>query len=296
MSASGFVTIADGGTVSPYAVETHPITIVKGTAYALLGALTNFGAQPIDDMAVIGKGASAIFHEVVQPSLLAHTVNFFLCATATAAVWKLLRKKPAKLDRQTELLVYTIGAALGAVGLFILTKHYYVVDARYLTIVFFALFIALCIGISRRNISPHVTVIAFIVLLFSIATGAVTTSRTTSASLAAGQQFQGRNVTVARVMKDQHISTLVGDYWRVVPIKNLSTHTTIIPLSSCRDIRTILATRQQDAVKSPYAVLVSEDKGQTDFPPCSLEAMTQNWGVPTEVVRVADQENLLIYR
>lgn len=297
MSASGFVTVADGGKVSPYAIETQPLAITKGTAYAVLGTLTNFGAQPINDITAIGKGTSAIFHEVVQPSLLAHTVNFFLFATAAAAAWRLLRKKPAKLDRQTELLVYTVGAALGAVGLFILTKHYYVVDARYLTIVFFALFIALCTAVSRRDISQRVRVVAFIALLFSIAAGVITTGHTTFASLSAGQQFHDRNVAVARAMKDHHINTLVGDYWRVVPIKNLVTHTTIIPLSSCSEVRTILATHQRDVLdNSPYAVLASEDKGQTDFPPCSLQTMTHAWGAPAEVVRVTSKENLLIYR
>lgn len=294
---SGLATVADGEKVSPYSIETQPRALLKATSYALSGALTNFGANPIDDMTAFGRGFAGVCKEIVHIGLIAHLVNLVLFAAALLGTGQLLRKRPKKADPLISMLIFMVGAAIGAIGLFIVTKHYYIVDARYLTIVFFALFLGLCIAVARKEWSEGSIVLSMAILLLAIAAGAIATGRTTLASLAAGQRFHERNVAVAQVLTTQHINGLVGDYWRVVPIKNMAPQIVITPLSSCSEKRVVLTSTQWNAFRAhPYAVLVSEDKSATDFPACSSKTMRDSWGMPTDSIQITSQEKLLIYR
>lgn len=295
INLSGVTTITDGDRVSPYSMETEPLKLLKATLYAGSGVLTNFGAQPVDDSSVVAEGVSAIIREILHPGLLAHLVNFGLCMTACYGVWWLLAKHRAD-TREYHVLILLFGAALAAVGVFVLTDHYHIVDARYLTMTFFALYWGLVVFVSKHHVSKQLATGLILLLVASVIFGVIDTARTTTRSLAAGEPIRARNEKIVGLMAENDVARLIGDYWRVFPIQHMAGNLAITPLASCQEEREVLASKAWNANGRPYALLLSKDKGQTDFPACSYDDSIAAWGRPTEVLSVTSTEKLLIYR
>jgi hypothetical protein len=296
LDSTGVTTIADSGRVSPYSTALQPKTLFKATMFAGLGTLTNFGAQPIDDLSAKGSGIAGVAREIMHLGLITHLVNLGLFVLACYSVWWLLFRRQGKAGSYHHILLLLTGAALAALGVFVLSAHYYLVDARYVAMTFFALFFALVLFVSQHIISSRFWVIIFPVLLLGIACGLTDVGRVTLRSLAATQPIRERNMKVAQLLQREHVTRLVGDYWRVFPIKDAAPALTITPLASCQEERTVLASSAWRTATKPYALLLSEDKGLTDFPACSFTDAVAGRGQPTEVLQVVPTEKLLIYR
>lgn len=198
------------------------------------------------------------------------------------------------------LLVWT---SMIAVISFILSDHYYAVDARYLTVIFFAVVISTVVYLRRVKIKAVSTVVLGALLLASILFGLVHASFTYLHEKRAISDISTRTASINQILSNHKSSVLVGDYWRVLPVKLAKSDQKITPLSNCTEIRQDLSSSEwnHDLTKGSFAYLLSLEGGNnTNFPKCTLEDVTAYYGRPNSSVLVAGslkhpKEFLLFY-
>ncbi len=104
-------------------------------------------------------------------------------------------------------------------------------------------------------------------------------------------------------MTHHPVDVLVGDYWRVVPIKQAASQSlTVLPLGSCTQPRNTLSSLawQPNLAHHSFAYLLSLDPSLTDFPRCTLNQIIQTYGRPNSSTLIAGslshpKELLLFY-
>lgn len=169
--------------------------------------------------------------------------------------------------------------------------------------VLFALFTALAAyGRGKNWSSQRLSAIGGVIVI-GIVLALPTVLRTYRSDQAALATTNSRNLLVAQVIKHHPVTTLVGDYWRVVPTKLVSHNSlNVTPLSSCTQMRNILSSQawQPDLNTHSFAYLLSLDGSLTDYPSCSLNQVVSNYGRPNASVVVAGnitkpKELLLFY-
>lgn len=294
---------------SPYGLVGSVHQLLLNTFYAGNGLLTNFGANPMFDAQVVRAAPTLAVQRLVSPYGIAFVVNvviFLACVAAVASVIKAVvirtKKQPA-LDHSTVFVLMLVASSCAAFATFIGSDHYAFVDARYLTITLFALFEALAIMSGTFRLTIVRLRFVFITLLLSILCGLIGAK-----ALAQGQQqallnIKGRNETISAALKQSPDYKLVGDYWRVVPIKDQSpTETSIVPMSDCVTPGSILSSKawSKDFEKHPFIYLLSLDKSLTNFPHCDSTAITRKYGQPNRSLIISGtpsnpQEMLLFY-
>jgi LmbE family N-acetylglucosaminyl deacetylase len=95
---------------------------------------------------------------------------------------------------------------------------------------------------------------------------------------------------VATALQRHKTDLLVGDYWRVLPIKMAShNRLTALPLGDCtQPISTLTSTAwQPDLSKRRFAYLVTLDGSLTNFPRCTLQQITARYGRPNATQIIA---------
>ena len=113
-----------------------------------------------------------------------------------------------------------IATTLVTIGAFVASNHYYAVDARYLTIVLFTLFIAGATLTRRKRWQAERLVSVGAICMLSIAIGLVVAKQINNNELAAFVPINQRDDKIVSIITHQHpTDVLVGDYWRVIPIK-----------------------------------------------------------------------------
>src|SRR5262249_4320128 len=120
-------------------------------------------------------------------------------------------------------------------------------------------------------------------LLIAAGIAAFTALHISSQQTTALQTVNERNSLVNDALKHHKVDVLVGDYWRVLPIK-LAAHgnLNVMPLRDCTEAGTVLTSRewQPDLSKHSFAYLVTLDGSITNFPNCSLAQITAKYGRP----------------
>ena len=289
------VTIFIGGdNLNPYGLAK-----LQDLPEALIGALaallTNYGASPIDNLAVLKDGILPTVRSIFHIGLFSHLVNLLLLVVSIYSAWHLVRQRTAaSVKVQTAGIL--LASSLTSIGLFVVAKHNYPVDARYLAISFFALFFSLVIVVSALSLPRRFLVVTAAVLLLSICLGAQDVNQTTSRSLTAMEMLSSRNNQVVRVLEREKITRVVGDYWRVYPIADLDHSITVQPLSSCRVLRQPLASGAWQVTVRPFAYLQTNTAGPADFSACTVSDAEALFGPATNIVTVNDKESLVIYR
>lgn len=304
------VTHFSGGGSSPYALTGNLHSLLLGGLYAVLGWLTNFGANPAYDATEVRNIPAYAAHHISSPSGLAYAVNLLLLLAGLWAAGRLLwqsfriPKRTEKLpDAATGLALTLLFSAVAATGLFIGTNHYYAVDARYLSIALFAIIIAAAAFARRKVWDRKHVVIAGLVIILSIFLAVPSTLNTYNDDRSALTDITERNQTVAQILHNHKVSALVGDYWRVIPIRQAAKQAiNVMPLSNCTQQRADLSTTawNVDLNKDSFAYLLSFDKSLTDFPQCSQAQVTAAFGHPDANVLVTGTfaqptEELLFY-
>lgn len=299
------LTHIQGGS-SPYSLVHSFKELVLGVFYGATGIFTNMGANPGYDATQIRQLPAYIFHHIWSLGGLVFLLNLAIAGVAIFAVWQIVsraftKKKIFFGDR------YTLAALLAASGLvafllFVSTSHYFVVDARYLTITMFSLFVALAVRLRPARFKPDVVLLGGGLLIFGMVLALPPAYKAYRLERSAMAETNYRNVLVAQALKHHKVKALVGDYWRVLPIKTSFNSIVPMPLSNCNDFRTVLTSKtwQPDLNKTSFAYLLSTDRGLTDFPNCSLEQVVLSYGPPESSVLIAgslDQpkELLLFY-
>ncbi len=228
LNASHFIHIANSASVNPYNFITNLHTLELGLIYALLAFLTVFGANPASDTRLLHKVPSEALHTLASASGLTLVVNCLLLLGGLLAALILIHQTAFKgrhdpEDSKASLSTMLLWSTVVALALFVGTNHYYPVDARYVGIATFTLFRYWNDVVFWKFTfkSEH----GFSRVLYFLARGLprgmkirlVTKMYHDESS--ALNLTESRNQTVAQILEHHPVHTLLGDYWRVMPIK-----------------------------------------------------------------------------
>ncbi|MDB5165524.1 MAG: hypothetical protein JWM00_414 [Candidatus Saccharibacteria bacterium] len=304
INASGITHIASGTIAGPYAFVQTGKEVVLGIVHAMLSLLTNLGANPASDTRLLGTVPSQAAASLTSPRGPGLIINVLIALAGFTAVVYIIRismqriktKKKARTrkavsprDEALNISAMLIWSTIAACGAFVISNHYYPVDARYVGIAVFALFISLATFVrSYRFKRPERIVLVGAVIVVSIfmSLGAATSSH--NEEKAAHADIAGRNSSILGAIKHHPVDVLVGDYWRVLPIKLAAkTPLAITPLAGCTQSREVLSSHiwQLDLRHHSFAYILTLDRGITDdYPSCSLAQVTKTYGQPNTSV------------
>ena len=301
INAMGTTHIVGQSSTSPYAVVHSAKTAATAGVFAVMGLFTNFGANPAYDAGIIREIPQRALTRLLSPSGISYLINacvllYGLWIASKFLLASLLKSraraiKPSTSFRLTLILLWT---ALADLAVFVASNHDYAVDSRYLTIWLFTIFVALASYASKKKPKPEQLLGA--ALLLCIALGAaipqlVQTQRSGQGALA---DINLRNKQVYRALQTHRTSTLVGDYWRVLPIQlagapSDKTRVVADPIADCTQPRTVLTSDawQPELRGHRFAYLLSFDASLTDFPHCNLDQVTKQYGRPNATELIA---------
>lgn len=282
-----------GGSTGPYGIIHSAHSLALGLVFGFLGLLTNFGANPAFDAATLrsipGLAADRLF-SVSGPGYLVNlailSVGLFVCVCLLRHSLAYNKDKTVEIDdTPTELSIFLIWSSLAAGASFVITDHYYVVDARYLTIALFTVFI--CLATYLRNIKLNTMWLVRLnaVLLVVIVLATFGSRQMAQAQQKALDDTNSRNETIVSILAARKVDTLVGDYWRVIPTRQASNNTLhVTPLADCFTPRDVLSSKswQPDLTTTGFAYLLSFDKSLTNYPSCTLDQVIATYGRPNK--------------
>jgi LmbE family N-acetylglucosaminyl deacetylase len=297
-------TIANSTTSSPYPV----VHTLKGLAEALFfgvgSVLTNFGANPVHAEVVIKSVPSALGHSLSY-STVAYLVNLAVLLSSLWLAIKLWRqyRQAEKQSLATRFALALCGASIASVAIYVLTDHYYPVDARYMTIMVFALFISA--AVYMRQYSPRLRYVGMIsaVLVVSIVIGIFTARHEYQQSQTALLSRAQLTHYIADSMAQYHVGTLIGNYWYVTPVKARSSQPlTVLPMADCRTPQPYLTSTNWHQAPHYLAVayLAVKDSNGSTYDGCTAVQITGLYGTPTKRIVLAGasvqpDQLLLIY-
>lgn len=303
VNASGLTNLSSQANGGPFSLIHNLHSLVLGTIFAGLGLLTNFGANPVYDTGVLAHLLSTLRLRLFSLETISYLVNLVLFGLGGYVAVRFLvdslrHSKPEKFEASTanKLSLFLLWSTLAAIGAFIFTDHYYAADARYLGISLFAAIIMAATYIRNHNftLTKRMIQIVPVVLAISVVIGlfaSIGTYRTDKAALA---DINARNSLVAAAVSQHPVSVLVGDYWRVLPIKQLSAKPIqVMPMANCTQPRQVLSSHiwQPDLNQHSFAYLLSLDKGLTDYPACSLKQVLSVYGNPNASQLISGTQN-----
>jgi LmbE family N-acetylglucosaminyl deacetylase len=311
ISATGVTRIASqSGVVGPYGLVHNLHSMALGVIYAVLGLLTDFGANPAFDATRLRDIPGRLQAHLVSPGGITYLINAAILAAGLVMAIRLVtaslspkENKKTHFDNKSLLSIMLIWTTLAAFGSFIVSNHYYVVDARYLTISLFAIFIAGATFISKRHWQPEKVVLAGLVIAVGIVLGITSAVQNYSDDKNGLATLNLRNSVISQVLSRHPVTALVGDYWRVIPIKLASGNTVnVMPLAGCTLVQNVLSSKvwQPDLHSSSFAYLLSLDVNLTNYPSCTLKQVTHAYGRPNASALIAGslsqpKELLLFY-
>ncbi|HSX23952.1 MAG TPA: PIG-L family deacetylase, partial [Candidatus Saccharimonadales bacterium] len=309
INISGLTHIAGKLDSGPYGLIHTSRALALGCIFGALGLLTNFGANPAFDAAVLRKIPELAAHRLLTVSGVTYLINFTIFARGAYAVIRLLvaslLPRKHKLDNPTKLSLLMFWSSLAAAGAFVVTDHYYVVDTRYLSIIPFTVFIAAATYLrSKPLVREKIWLGAGTLITIGIVAGGFTVIRTNRADVTALSDLSGRNNLIVQSVRNHPVDVLVGDYWRVLPVKAAAAPTslTVMPLQDCTVARDILSSEnwQPDLTRHSFAYILSFDKSLTNYPHCTLDQIIAHYGAPNQSVLIAGslhepKEVLLFY-
>ncbi len=273
----------------PYGLVQSGKSLALGCYYAITGLLTNFGANPAAVATTVREMPRQAVRSLIGIGGLAYLINLGVLIVGLLAALGVMGASFKKShngvdhDSLSLLAILLLWATIAAAGAFAVTNHDYVVDARYLTISVFAVFTALAVVLRNKRLRSEFLILTGAVLIVGNIFGLAASLQAHNDSLTAQSNIDGRNLLVAQALSYHSVSVLVGDYWRVVPTKLVSSKPlNIMPLSDCTTPRSILSSSewQPNLGNQSFAYLLSLDKGLTDFPTCSLQQVVTKYGRP----------------
>ena len=310
ISALHITHLVNSAAASPYGVVHSAQSLVLGAVYAIAGLFTNLGANPAYDKTVLRQLPNGLVTGLWGYSGLAYVFAACLLIFALVAVWRVLRPtfssapRGVVLPAASLLSLSLIASSLAAFGVFVATTHYYAVDARYLTICFFALAVVASVRLRRQQWRwPEDLILVSCALLPAIALAAVTASHISQQQTAALHGITERNDSIVAALKHHKVDVLVGDYWRVLPVK-LASHDSlnVMPMADCTQPASVLTSNlwQPNLAKHSFAYLLSLDRSLTNYPTCTLAQITAKYGGPNASQVIAGTpasptETLLFY-
>jgi LmbE family N-acetylglucosaminyl deacetylase len=272
--------------------------VLLSVGYGLADLFTNFGANPAYDATMVHNLPSVLYHRLGSLSGVSYIINavvliygLFICSRFLRAglVKSRAAIKPSTSFRLTNMMIWV---SLAAIGIFITTNHYYAVDSSYLTICLFAVFVALAAYSSKKRLQPGRLLSVAAILCLGMVAATPQLIHTQKSGQQALADIDTRNQLVAQSLQTHHIDTLVGDYWRVLPIKADAVQKQSLiamPLSNCTQASIVSTSQawQPNLHGRPFAYLLSFDKSLTDYPHCNLRQVTKIYGLPNSSELIA---------
>lgn len=294
------------GQGSPYAFTNTLYEATLAVIYGVLGVLTNFGANPAYGAKTIGGIPQEMISELGSYKLGAYLLNGALVCLLLLASVTLVRnnffherthRKQANeaVSKEALLALGLLSTSLVAFVSFIATDHYYLVDSRYLAIFFFSGVVSTAIYIKTKSISQNTSIFTAVLCTVAILSACYGAIRTHRVDVSANAAHAQRNESVAQTLNNEKVEVLVGDYWRVLPIRVVSqSNLSVLPLADCTSPRTVLTSTawepKLNTVK--FAYLLTLDGSATDFPACSMEQVIKRYGTPIQQQVVAGTESI----
>jgi LmbE family N-acetylglucosaminyl deacetylase len=309
VSISGLTNIAGQG-VGPYGLVTTAKDVVLGAIYGLAGIFTNSGANPAYDAVEIKQMPARAIHHLYGFAGFGLVINILLTGLAVWWAYRLTlgmmtntKRKVVKTDDRSMLALALISTTLVAFAEYVFTQHYYAVDARYLSISFFTLLVVAAAWFStKKRIHSEQLVLGGAVLIISCLLSSAAVVGRHADDVAALSSVDARNQIVAKALAVHRVGVLVGDYWRVVPTKQISkSPLAIMPLADCTTPRGVLSSTawQPDLHHTSFAYLLTFKGSLTDFPRCSLSQVADIYGRPNASYLVsgtlADPDEVLLF-
>ena len=309
INASHITHLSNQASIGPYSVTQGASNVALGCLYAVLGLFTNFGANPAYDSTVVRNIPHTLYDRLTSLGGPAYIINAIILIFGLYIISRLLHKswvnRQGRIasDKASLLSIMLIWTTIIAFASFITTDHYYAVDARYLTISLFAIFIAVAAYARSKKWRPEMVVTAGLVIIVAIILGIFTAAQTYSNDKNVLADQNNRNTSVAHVLAIHPVNVLVGDYWRVIPTKFVSHNKlNIMPLLSCtQPLQTLSSTAWQPNLHiHSFAYLLSLGGNLTNYPNCTLKQVVNYYGRPNASVLIAGtlihpQELLLYY-
>lgn len=295
---------------SPYGFVGTAHDFVLGGLYAILGILTNFGANPAYEATKLADIPSQIVSHLLRVNTLAYLLNTALFVIGSVLVfrllWATLKRKPVTASRpQTPvaLSIMLFSSTFVAIASFILAAHYYPADARYLSIVLFAVVIGATTYANKLKWDSFALVAVGMAIFVGMIAGSAGVFYTYHQDKAAVSIITERSATINEALTSHKVEYLVGDYWRILPIKLQPNNAfTLAPLENCTQFRQTLTSTQwqPDLTHHSFAYLLTFDKSLTDYQNCSVDAIGKTFGTPTATTLIAGtieqpEEMLLFY-
>jgi LmbE family N-acetylglucosaminyl deacetylase len=301
-NAAGWTNIASSQPgFGPYGFVHSVQSLALGGLYGVLGILTNFGANPAYDSLVVRDIPHQALGRLLNVGGLSFVLNGLVGLGATLATLSVMYTSLFKKNlRHSASTIRTKSAlilgwtSLAAIGLFVATNHYYAVDARYLAVTLFTGFVMLAIAISKHKWRPENLVVVGMLFVIGMLASLPGIFKTYHVNAQAVSSINERNSLIAQVLERRQVDVLVGDYWRVVPTRQVSkTPLTVMPLQDCTTPRDVLSSQawQPSLQNHRFAYLLSLDKPLTDYPQCSFEQVIAFYGRPNTSVVVAGNLN-----
>lgn len=297
---------------APYQLNTNSKDQLQAGIYALLGAATNVGVNLLYDLNSWKEIGSIAMNRLSSWTSIAYIINGFGVAYIISVSLRLptlppkRKDKSQKADTKNEALFLSLllcSSAISATILFVATIHYYPADARYLAIWLWAVAILAATTSLIYWKKPSIKPKLWILLSLSILCGIASTQNQFLASINAYSKPSEANDIVKTALDQHPVKTVVGDYWRVVPIvANTSKKIALVPLGTCFGSRTVLTSKAwtADATQNSFAYLLTTNPSVTGFPACKYQDVQNSYGVPSRKIVVKGElpypeEMLLIY-
>lgn len=298
INLTGITYISSANSASSYQLIHSLHQLILGLFFAVGGLLTNFGANPAYDALLVREIPRLAIHRLSVIGGLAFIINLLifvvLLVVGIKFVWKriLFSNKKNDYASSEQLSLALIFISITSVFAFIFTDHYYAVDARYLSIVFFSLFIVCATYVRRTKITftDKSFIILVTLLVTSVSFGMYYTIKNQTVATKPLNEYLRRDKLIASALKNRKADILLGDYWRVIPIKHISGNKQrVLPLGDCVNSRDVLTSKAWDIDlhDHSFAYLLSFDKSLTDFPSCNLNQIQEKFGLSNASVLIS---------
>jgi len=272
------VVITRSGTDSPGFV--HDWGAVRSAIpYLLKGLLLNFGITK-------SNGRWAIIPAAINMAI-ASGCMYAAYRLIQSMVHTRLRDHGSKAMQLFSMLFATTCAAMTA---YVITDHPYQADARYLSIALFTGFLGLVLYACTTQIRPDILFMLSGIFFVGIISGIITTHTFTNRTLA-NSSLRLRDERIALALQEHPVDVLVGDYWRVYPIKTMTAHTgqNVLPLTGCFEPVSSLRSNawRVNLLTHSFAYILSSSPSGTPFPICNLRSIEFIYGYPTAITVIA---------
>lgn len=266
-----------GQTNSPYGWVDNSNNLYSALIGLWKGSLLNVG---------ITAGAGKV-------TVVTALINAFIAGLALYAVVKTIRRirsQSSELDNAQLLLVMMVLSSVVVAALYVTTDHPYAVDARYLSLIFYMLVIAVAIYTRSLSLSPKYWYMLGSVLALAAVVGTTGVWQHTN-QVMARSELSRRNAAISQALSTHPDLMLVGDYWRVLPVKGLSKDASlqIMPLTSCVQPRQVLTSTiwNKPLQTHSFAYLLPILPAGTPYGTCTLGLVQFLYGPPSSTVVIA---------